>query len=163
MNRWKVILAALVIFATGAATGGVLVRVYAPKVVKRTQVIPPGSSPERRQEYLSKLDRELSLTPEQRVEIEKILVESQDRMKEIWEPFGQQARDEYRKTRKSISELLSEEQREKMWNLRKEKDKDGQRKGGGSEKNDRDGRESSREKRHGCNELQWPLENRRCV
>lgn len=115
MNRWRIILAAAVIFCAGGATGGLLVRTYAPKVVKRIHVSQPlPISPDRRQEYIEKLNREVSLTAEQRVKVEEILAASQKRMKEIWEPLEPQVKDEYRRTRREISEILTPEQQEKM-------------------------------------------------
>jgi Spy/CpxP family protein refolding chaperone len=126
VNRWRVILAAAVIFLTGAVTGAVLVRTYAPKIVKRTHISPPlPIGHDRRQEYLSKLDHELQLTEEQRTQVEAILAKSQQRMKELWEPFEPQVKDEYRRTRREISEILSPEQQKKMKYMRKDRDKDG--------------------------------------
>lgn len=120
MNRWRVILAATVIFLTGFATGGVVVRTYAPKIVKRTHVSPPlPIGHDRRQEYIAKLDRELQLTPEQRAKVEDILAESQKRMKEIWDPMEPQVKEEYRRTRREISDILTPEQQEKMKQWRK--------------------------------------------
>jgi Spy/CpxP family protein refolding chaperone len=120
VNRWRVILAAIVIFCAGAATGGLVVRTYAPKVVKRAHVSPPlPIGNDRRQEYIAKLDRELQLTAEQRARVETILSESQKRMKAIWEPMEPQVKEEYRRTRREISEVLSPEQQEKMKQWRK--------------------------------------------
>lgn len=126
VNRWRVILAAAVIFLAGAGTGGVLVRSYAPKVVKRLHVSPPlPTTPERRSEYISKLDREVQLTPAQRTVVEEILAASQKRMKLLWEPMEPQVKEEYRRTRREISEILTPEQQEKMKHWRKDRDKDG--------------------------------------
>jgi Spy/CpxP family protein refolding chaperone len=120
VNRWRVILAAVVIFLAGVATGAVVVRTYAPKIVKRTHVSPPlPIGNDRRQEYIAKLDRELQLTPEQRGKIEMILAASQKRMKGIWEPMEPQVKEEYRRTRREISEILTPEQQEKMKQWRK--------------------------------------------
>ena len=120
MNRWRVILSATLIFLAGFATGAVIVRTYAPKIVKRTHVSPPlPIGNERRQEYIAKLDRELQLTPEQRGKVEEILAESQKRMKEIWEPMEPQVKEEYRRTRREIAEILTPEQQEKMKQWRK--------------------------------------------
>jgi hypothetical protein len=95
VNRWRIILAAAVIFCAGGATGALVVRTYAPKVVKRMHVSPPlPVSNDRRQEYISKLDRELQLTPEQRTLVEQILAASQKRMKQIWEPLEPEVKEE---------------------------------------------------------------------
>ena len=123
MNRWRVILAAAVIFLAGVATGAVVVRTYAPKIVKRTHISPPlPIGHDRRQEYISKLDRELQLTAEQRTQVEGILADSQERMKQIWEPMEPQVKEEYRRTRREISEILNPEQQAKMKQWRKDKD-----------------------------------------
>jgi Spy/CpxP family protein refolding chaperone len=77
-------------------------------------------SNDRRQEYISKLDRELTLTSEQRLQVEQILAASQKRMKQIWEPLEPQVKEEYKRTRREISEILTPEQRAKMDKWRKE-------------------------------------------
>ena len=126
MNRWRIILAAAVIFCAGGATGGLLVRTYAPKVVKRVHVSQPlPISPDRRQEYIEKLDKEVSLTAEQRIQVEQILAASQKRMKQIWEPVEPEVKDEYRRTRREISDILTPEQQAKMSKWRKEGKKEG--------------------------------------
>ena len=136
MNRWRVLLAVAVIFLAGAGTGGALVRKFAPKVVKRIDVrepLPVGH--QRRQEYIEKLDRELVLSAEQRTKVEDILAASQKRMKEIWEPLEPQVKEEYKRSRREISEVLTPEQQAKMKSWRKDRD---ERKGGekkGDEKN----------------------------
>jgi Spy/CpxP family protein refolding chaperone len=123
VNRWRVILAAAVIFLAGVGTGAVVVRTYAPKIVKRTHVSPPlPIGHDRRQEYISKLDRELQLTPEQRTQVEGILADSQERMKEMWAPLEPQVKEEYKRTRREISEILNPEQQAKMKQWRKDKD-----------------------------------------
>ena len=131
MNRWRVILAVVVIFLAGAGTGGALVRTFAPKVVKRTHVSPPlPVGHERRQEYIEKLDRELQLTAEQRGKVEEILAASQKRMKEIWEPLEPQVKEEYKRSRREISEVLTPEQQAKMKSWRKDRDdRKGEKKG----------------------------------
>lgn len=121
MSRWKVILAVIIIFAAGAATGGMLVRTYAPKIVKRTQYTPGPPFPSTKA-YLDRLDRELRLTPEQRTKIEAILVQSQGRVRKLWEPISPAAREEYKRTRKEISEVLDEQQREKMKRWRRDRE-----------------------------------------
>ena len=120
MNRWRVILAAAVIFLAGVGTGAVVVRTYAPKIVKRTHISPPlPIGEDRRREYVDKLDRELHLTMDQRAQVEEILVQSQDRMKTIWDPIAGEVKDEYRRTRKEIWEILTPEQQAKMKTWRK--------------------------------------------
>lgn len=133
MNRWRIILAAAIIFSAGGATGALIVRTYAPKIVKRTHVSQPlPVSKDRRNEYIAKLDRELTLTPEQRTQVEQILAASQKRMKEIWEPLEPQIKEEYKRSRREISEVLTPEQRAKMDKWPKEGKKDEKKKETGS-------------------------------
>ena len=123
MNRWRVILATIVIFLAGAAAGGVVVRTYAPRIVKWTEISPPlPIGKHRLEEYLAKLDRELQLTPEQRQKVAAILAASQTRMKELWEPVEPRVKEEYRRTRREISEVLTPEQQAKMKQWRKDKE-----------------------------------------
>jgi Spy/CpxP family protein refolding chaperone len=133
VNRWRVILAAAVIFLAGAGTGAIVTRTFAPKIVKRTHVSQPlPTGPDRRQEYIARLDRELQLTAEQRTQVEVILAASQKRMKELWEPMEPQVKEEYRRTRREISEILSPEQQARMKQWRKDRDdrhKDGMKDG----------------------------------
>jgi Spy/CpxP family protein refolding chaperone len=125
VKQWRDILAIVVIFLAGAATGAVVVRTYAPKIVKRMHISPPlPIGQDRRDEYLAKLDRELQLTPDQRVQVGAILSESQTRMKELWEPVEPQVKEEYRRTRREIFEVLTPEQQAKMKQWHKDKDKD---------------------------------------
>jgi Spy/CpxP family protein refolding chaperone len=120
VSRWKVLLVAFVIFAAGAATGALVVRNYAPKIIHRTHVTPPMQMTiEHRMEYVNKLDRELHLTPEQRQKVETIIAASQQRMKTIWDGVEPQVKEEYRCSRRDISEVLTPEQREKMRAWRK--------------------------------------------
>jgi hypothetical protein len=123
VNRWKAILAVLVIFTAGAATGGFVVRTYAPRIVTRTHVTPAlPISFEKRMEYVDKLDKEIQLTGEQRKKVENIIAASQARIKDVWRDCEPQLKEEYRRTRKEISEILSPEQQEKMKHFRKDRE-----------------------------------------
>jgi len=110
VNTWKAILAALVIFAAGVVTGGILIwrlesSLPAPPAgsgvaVRSSQNVSPGGM---RLELLRRVQRELDLTPEQRERIDKILKESQERTRKIMEPVApefhaelQRAKDEFR-------------------------------------------------------------------
>lgn len=126
VNRWRIILAAAVIFLAGAASSALVTRVFAPRVVrKQSPATPPFTySAERRQEYLQRLDRELLLTPEQRKQAEAIVAESQKRINDLWQQIEPQTKQEYQRTRKEISELLTPEQREKMKRMRHGKDRE---------------------------------------
>ena len=133
MKTWKIILAVLLIFGAGAVTGAIVVRRIAPRIVKTERVVPSmmNHSPERRREYVERLDARLKLTPEQKQKIDQILTDSQDRLKTVWEEFQPAAREEFGRTRKEISELLTPEQLEIYKQMRKhrEKDKDREKEG----------------------------------
>lgn len=58
------------------------------------------------------MDRELSLSPEQQVNIEKTLKESQERTKGIREKIAPEMREELKKVREQIQAELTPEQRE---------------------------------------------------
>ncbi len=115
VSRWKVIFAACVIFLAGTATGGMLIRTYAPRVEHRTHVTPPVQiSTEHRMEYVNKLNRELQLTPDQRQKVEAIIAASQLRMKTLWDKIEPEVKEEYRCSRRDIFAVLAPEQRERM-------------------------------------------------
>lgn len=126
VKPWPAILATtLIVFGAGAITGAVAVRVYAPKIIHKTHPAPPlPVSSERRNDYLSKLDRELELTPEQHERVEKILAASQQRMKVLWQQIEPQTREEYRRARAEICDLLTPEQQEKMKRMHRGRPKD---------------------------------------
>lgn len=134
MNSWKVILAALVIFAAGVITGGLVVGhadhtwrlkrfgLFRPHVAiaqtnaiatrepGRAQGLPNPVPQVLRKDFLQKLDREVHLTPEQREQIEKIIKEGQERAKELWEPIAPLMREEMMKVREGIHDVLNEKQ-----------------------------------------------------
>ena len=121
MSRWKVIFAVVVIFAAGAATGALSLRSLAPEPSHQKAPPPPAPPFPSAKAYIEKLDRQVQLTDDQRAKVEEILMESQERMKKLWEPISPMAREEFRRTRKEISEILTEEQREqwkKNWRHR---------------------------------------------
>jgi Spy/CpxP family protein refolding chaperone len=130
-------LAAMVIFVAGGVTGAVAFRHYAPKTTDKAKTATPMPvSSELRHDYLSKLDRELQLSAEQRQQVEAILAASQQRMKALWRQIEPQTKDEFQRTRKEISELLGPEQREKMQSMRHGRDKEKQKRLDGGDPKD---------------------------
>lgn len=147
MNTWKVILATLVIFAAGVVTGGLLVSYTdrakprpranwrplpaetSPRPVEpgtgRDPIRPagvPGAVPQfLRREFLENLDREVSLTTEQRERIEQIIREGQERNREYWERVSPELRKEIANTRKQIQAVLRPEQRARFDELMKQR------------------------------------------
>ena len=119
MKIWKIIFAAVVIFAAGFVTGGLATsKVEPPRKESRGGTGPFGMNKERRAEYIKKLHKNLQLTTEQSAQVETILVESQNRMKKLWEPMAPEAKAEYGRTRKEITQILTPEQRKKFEELR---------------------------------------------
>ena len=127
MNSWKVILATMVIFGTGVVTGGLLVH-HAERSHERhsgrsgTATRPPQqlSAGVMRIEFLRRLERELDLTPEQREPIDRIIRDSQDRMKKLMETVEPRRREEYKRTIDEFRKVLNPDQRKRLDQLIKQ-------------------------------------------
>jgi len=147
VNTWRIILATLVIFATGVVTGGLLVS-YANNAQTRPWQNPrprqadnvrrpiepaagreparppglPGAVPQfLRKEFLEKLNREVNLTSEQRERIEQIIHEGQERNRQIWERVSPELRKEIADTRRQIQAVLRPDQRARFDELMKQR------------------------------------------
>jgi Spy/CpxP family protein refolding chaperone len=123
---WKVILATLVIFGAGVITGGLLVNhVVSLKTIRdkkgtksasaTTQAVTPWQ--QRNRDLLRRMDRELNLTPEQHDQMEKILLESQERTKILWKPIAPQMTKETQMVHERMRDQLTPEQRKKFDDL----------------------------------------------
>lgn len=117
MSPWKVILATLVIFCSGLATGALMVKSFTRSDRHRTAVNNPSASPnasapaqQQQKDFLRRIDRELKLTSEQYQRIEKILKESQERTKHIREKIAPELKDEVKKVREQMRLELSPDQ-----------------------------------------------------
>lgn len=132
MKVWKVILATLVIFAAGFATGFMLTRNdHNPQVVKQiveTPVAPP--DPVIVQDrFLRRMKQELNLTPEQTNRLEKIFSESRERMHILMDLIEPEWRSELRDVREKIVAELNPDQRKKFGEMLKHPYGDGRRRG----------------------------------
>jgi Spy/CpxP family protein refolding chaperone len=115
VNAWKPILAALIIFAAGVITGGLIAPAKPePSGGAQPAKAPLPMFPQHRVEYLRRLQRQLDLTPDQRTRIEQHLSASQERLKTMWAPMAPAAREEARQVRRQILEELTPEQRKKF-------------------------------------------------
>ena len=124
MNYWKVILATMVIFGAGVITGGLLVRET--QVTKRPKQARPAAtnhqatvqnvtpSQMQRLEFLVRANNELDLTPEQRVRIERVIREGQERTRQLWETIAPDVRKELQLVRERIKAELTPEQRRRF-------------------------------------------------
>ncbi|MDD5141346.1 MAG: hypothetical protein PHY43_13935 [Verrucomicrobiales bacterium] len=129
MNYWKVILATVVIFGAGVLTGGLLVNYVdhshphhlpanawsRPATNNATQPRQPDIPPPRMAEKMSKqfvqqLNDKLRLTPEQRVKIEKIIADGQERNHEIWTNIAPKMRAVMQEVNQQIRAELTPEQ-----------------------------------------------------
>jgi len=106
------ILAAVVIFCTGAVSGGLAVKLYADHHRARTAKATMNSGPgwSQRADLLKRLERHMTLTPAQHEQIEQILGDSQNRMKAIWSRVAPEAREEYKATNQRILAQLNGDQ-----------------------------------------------------
>jgi Spy/CpxP family protein refolding chaperone len=125
---WKVVVAVMVIFGAGVVTGGFLVRVRVPAPLSRpvsdgpvagTPSLVPG-----RQQFVQRLHRELSLTPEQSAQVDLIMRESHEHMAKIMEPVAPQTREETRRVRQQIQAILTPEQKTKFNDTFKRRQRD---------------------------------------
>jgi len=151
VNVWKIVCATLVIFIAGIVTGTVLVRLgeRGPKPLMRQQReagnrpqtnnagqanplpqnnpnrpndVPgnPNNSPMSR-EFGVLLERQLRLKPEQREQVNKLMSEGQERIRELRQKVDPEVRKEIQKTHEQIQALLTPEQREQFQRLMKQR------------------------------------------
>lgn len=149
MNAWKVVLATLVIFVTGILTGATLVRFAqgGPKAWRGPQrpgvenrapqppVLPPNPTPAPApavpvppagnqggllsREFVQVLERRLQLTRDQRERVGKIMVEGQERVRQLRARIDPELRKELQHAREEIRSVLTPEQREQFEQLMK--------------------------------------------
>ncbi len=122
---WKAITAALVIFAAGAVSGAMAARYY--RVHSRRAVQPglPGGPPmpwvSQRLDFIHRLADRLDLTAEQRERIDRHVRESQQRMRELWEPLAPKFKEEMHRLRKQIDDEFTPEQRVEFQRLQRQR------------------------------------------
>jgi Spy/CpxP family protein refolding chaperone len=97
---------------------------------------------QRRVEFLLRATRELKLTADQRGQIDKIVLESQERTRQVWEQVAPQMRKELADTKDKIHVMLTPEQQARFEELLKQPPRG--RRPEDPEKSDRRGRGQSR-------------------
>ena len=113
-----VVLATMVIFATGVVTGGILVR-------SATRPVAPSSPAAvfHRFEIARRAVNQVDLSPEQHARIERVIRESQERIADYFQILEPDITDAFRQLRENIRAELTPEQRkqfdERMQRLRK--------------------------------------------
>ena len=140
MNFWKVILATVVIFGAGVFTGGLLVNYVQhshPKNNHRPQTNAEPHEPQSRtnnlanlprpprppeilgDKFVQQLDDALQLTPDQRVSIQKIIADGQERNRSIWTNSTAQMRAVIQDVRHHVREVLTADQQKQFEELMK--------------------------------------------
>jgi Spy/CpxP family protein refolding chaperone len=113
-------LAAILIFAAGVATGGLTVqlrRLVHPRPASSATAAAPWllQRPELQVRMLSqRMTRQLDLTADQRERLEIIVRESQGRMRGVAEEVAPRTRAEFQRLRQQIHEILNPDQRAKF-------------------------------------------------
>lgn len=126
MKAWKIILAAVLLFTAGAATGVAVTRLRTQAKV-RAQAEKRSPLPAiawQRYEFLRRAQRDLKLSDEQKTRIEARVKESQERFRRLWEPIAPQAREEFEQLRDQIRAELTAEQQARFDELLKKSEKE---------------------------------------
>jgi hypothetical protein len=127
VNSWKIILATVVIFGAGVMTGGLLVNYVdhahfgnhrPPEIHDADLPMPHGDMLGK--QFLSQLDDELHLTPEQHKAIEKIIADGQDRNHDLWKLVSPQFRAVMQDVHQQIREQLDPDQRKQFEKMLKQ-------------------------------------------
>ncbi len=125
MNRWKIILAAGLIFLAGAASGACGLHLFhavgRPQSSAHSTTSRPGPGSGPKAEFLRRATMRLDLSPDQREKIDELVSASQQRMRKLWEPVAPQAHAEMEGLQKSIEEVLSSEQKARFAKLLSER------------------------------------------
>jgi Spy/CpxP family protein refolding chaperone len=115
VNTWKVIFATVVIFGAGVITGALVVKYAAQTPVHASRPggnrVSPISAGGIRIEFLRRVERDLTLTADQREQIDKIIAASQERSKKLMEPIQPKIREELQETREQFRAVLNPEQK----------------------------------------------------
>jgi hypothetical protein len=129
VNTWKAIFAALVIFGAGLVTGSVLHRIS--EASKAPAAAPPPRAAVhssqtllsleqlRKVELMGRVQKDLDLSPEQHARIEKIIGDSQDRIRDLWDQVAPDIHDEYDDVQKKVCQELSPDQKKTFDDLMK--------------------------------------------
>ncbi len=111
MNPWKFILATVLIYGTGVVTGALVIKLADRPLLVATKPAPQLTySQIQRAEFLSRLQKQINLTPEQHERIGQILRESNQRTKPYWDPVAAKMKEEVRAVTDKIRAELTPEQ-----------------------------------------------------
>ena len=111
MKPWKAIAAALALFVAGALCGVMTDQLVAHHN-RRKPIAPDLVGPlGQRVAMVRRLENRLDLTPQQRTRIEVIIRESQQRLRDMWDPIAPRAEEELRHLHREIELELTPPQR----------------------------------------------------
>lgn len=119
MSSWKAILAAMLIFAAGAACGVLGTRCFAPGKNAPTGAAPGWIS--QRTEFLRRLTSRLDLNTNQFQRIEGMISDTQRKLRKLWEPIAPEADREMKELRQAIVAELTPDQRQQFQKLQRER------------------------------------------
>ena len=119
MNPLKVILATLVIFASGVITGGLLVFHTQSRPPLAPDLSPSIPAPWllQRVDFLRRIAGELDLSGDQEKKVQQIIRDSQDRLRPLWQQIGPQLQDELRGVRNQIAAELTPDQKKRFFQI----------------------------------------------
>jgi hypothetical protein len=117
MNKLKLIVGIILVLLVGALAGSLVTGIYFKHRIE--QFASSGGSHHRRKAVMKRLTNRLDLTEEQRIEIEKIVKESQSRIYAIRRKYLPEIREISDESFALIKENLNPEQKEKLAKLHK--------------------------------------------
>ena len=113
IKHWRILVAVLLIFAAGLATGRLSARWE-----NRTAKSPNPGWPGERVDFLRKIGNKINLTQAQHDKVEAIVKESRERTHKIVEPMRASMKQEFEEVKSRILAELTEDQRkdfERLW------------------------------------------------
>lgn len=122
MKTWRVILAALVLYVTGAVTGGLVawqMRLPTSGVTAKPVEKPPSPWWIQRPDFLERMKRDLNLTDDQSQRIDAIIRKSRQRTDLLWEALREPLAEEMTQVKNGIRATLTADQQAKFDELLK--------------------------------------------
>jgi Spy/CpxP family protein refolding chaperone len=113
----------MVIFGCGVVTGGLLMKTELPPASVPPELVqhsstssnqPPPLAQIQRPEFFRRMQKQLDLTDSQRDQIAKIMKASQERNRPLWDKIAPQMREEVKRVREEIRQVLTPDQQKKF-------------------------------------------------
>jgi hypothetical protein len=137
VNSWKIIFPTIVIFGVGVVTGALLIKQFDNKLEGKSKPVaaspvltnslsnmqvrrePPAGMDQRRIDFMRNVSSNLNLSAEQRIHVDDILHDGQERIRKLWDDFNPKTREELNDVRSKIVAQLAPEQKLKFDELLK--------------------------------------------